>query len=170
MKYTIAAAVTCCTVCGAGAQTREHTETSIVFRLPAPPAVAFPLFGPVREVEWSPHWNPRMLYPADKSQTAGSVFTTTQQRQEVVWVLATYDAAALRVGYVIVWPGMCATQLDIVLKVAGENETDATVTYRQTALSEAGDDYVKDFASHFPSQRNHWQQAISGRLEELKKH
>ncbi len=169
MKYIAVVAVTCCVVCGAGAQTREHAETSIAFRLPAPPAAAFPLFGPVREAEWSPHWKPRMLYPADNSQTAGSVFTTTQNGQEVVWLLATYDAAALHVGYIIVWPGMCATQLDIVLKPAGGNETEATVTYRQTALSKAGNEYVTNFASHFPSQRDHWQQAISGRLQELKK-
>jgi len=43
------------------------------------------------------------------------------------------------------------------------------VTYRQTALSEAGDQYVKDFASHFPEERDHWEQAISQRLRELMK-
>jgi hypothetical protein len=161
--------LTCFLASGAGAQTREHAETSIVLRLPAPPALAFPLFGPVREAEWSPQWSPRILHPADKGQVAGSVFTTTQHDQEVVWVLATYDAAALRVGYITVWPGMCATQLDIALKAIGDNETEATVTYRQTALSEAGDEYVKRFASHFPSQRDHWQQAISNRLQELRK-
>ena len=169
MNYMAIAALACCLASDAGAQARQHADTSIVLRLPAPPAVVFPLFGPVREAEWSPHWSPRMLYPEGQSQTAGSVFTTTQHGQEVVWVLAIYDAAALHVGYVIVWPGMCATQLDIVLKALPDNETEAAVTYRQTAISEAGDEYVKDFAGHFPSQREHWQQAISNRLQELKK-
>ncbi|HEV2688505.1 MAG TPA: hypothetical protein VGV35_08115 [Bryobacteraceae bacterium] len=151
------------------AQTREHAETNITFDLPAPPATALPLFGPVRESEWSPQWNPAILFPADQRQVAGAVFTTKQQDAEMVWMLITYDQAALRVEYVIVWPGMCATRLDISLKPSGPNASQASVTYRRTALSEAGDKYVKDFAARFPSQRDHWQQAISTRLHEMEK-
>jgi hypothetical protein len=123
----------------------------------------------VRESEWSPHWNPRFLFPPDKSQSAGAVFTTGKGGNEMVWMLADYDPAALRIGYVITWPGMCATKLDIVLKAAAGDTAEASVTYRQTALSEAGDKYVKLFAADFPTQRDHWQHAVSRRLMELKK-
>ena len=159
-----------CLACGAQAQTREHAETSIVLRLPAPPSAAFPLFGPVRESEWSPHWNPRILFPTDQRQLAGSVFTTSHGADEAVWLMDTYDERALRIGYVIVRPGMYATRLDIALKAAADQTTEATVTYRQTALSEAGDSYVKDFARDFPSQRDHWERAVTHRLLELARH
>ncbi len=149
------------------AQTREHAETSIVFALPAPPALAFPLFGPVRESEWSPHWKPHFLYPPDPSQAAGAVFTTGPDRNRTIWMLAVYDAAAFHIQYLILQPGMCATTLDIVLGPAADDTSEASVTYRQTALSEAGDRYVKDFAADFPSQRDHWQHAISQRLQEI---
>jgi hypothetical protein len=80
-------------------------------------------------------------------------------------MLVAYDLSALRVEYVIVWPGMCATKLDIALKPAAQNSSEATVTYRQTALSEAGDHYVQNFAAHFPAQRDEWRQAISAVLK-----
>ncbi len=149
------------------AQSREHAEASIILRLPASPAAVFPLFGPVRESEWAPHWNPTILYPPDRGQSAGAVFTTRQHLHDTVWVLTTYEEAALRVSYVIVRPAISASQLDIALKPIGEKETEATVTHRLTSLSEDGDGYVKKFGAQFPLEREHWEQAISGRLREL---
>ncbi len=175
MKYS-ASVLICGLACSASAQTREHAEAGFTLRLPAPPSVVFPLFGPVRESEWAPHWNPTILFPPDRSQKAGAVFTTRQHDQpgarpaDVVWVLTTYDASALRIGYVIVRPGRSAGQLDIALKAIGEKETEATLTHRLTSLSEAGDGYVKDFAAEFPLERDHWQQAIGSRLRELMGH
>jgi hypothetical protein len=85
----------------------------------------------------------------------------------MIWTLALYDETAFRATYVIVWPGMRVTKLDIVLKPAPDNTSEASVTYRETALSEAGDKYVRDFAAEFPAQRDHWQHAISQRLQEI---
>ena len=170
MKYSIAVVLMAGLAGGVPAQTREHAEASIVLRLPAPPQAVFPLFGPVRESEWSPHWNPTILYPLDHSQKAGAVFTTRRHDQDVVWVLTTYDAAALRISYVTVSPARTAAQLDIALKAIGEKETEATVTERLTSLSADADQHVKDFAREFPLERDHWEQAISGRLRELTGH
>jgi hypothetical protein len=170
MNYRIGAILIGSMVSSVFAQSREHAEATIRLRLPATPSVVFPLFGPVRESEWAPHWNPTMLYPLDGSQQAGAVFTTRQHEQDVVWVLTTYDESALRISYVIVRPGKSAGQLDISLKTLGGKETEATVTHRLTSLSEGGDGYVKVFAREFPMEREHWEQAISGRLRELMGH
>src|ERR1700689_5409508 len=78
MNYRLGLVLAACLSCLVSAQTREHAEASIVLHLPAPPAVVFPLFGPVRESEWAPHWNPTILYPPDRSQKAGMAFTTRQ--------------------------------------------------------------------------------------------
>jgi Polyketide cyclase / dehydrase and lipid transport len=163
MKYILSAFL----IASAWGQTREHAHVSITLRLAAPPAAVFPLFGPVRESEWAPHWNPTILYPPGRSQSAGEVFTTRQHDHDVVWVLTTYDDAALRIAYVIVRPNISASQLDIALKPIGEKETEATVTHRVTSLSEDGDSFVKEFAAEFPLEREHWEQAISNRLREL---
>jgi hypothetical protein len=119
----------------------------------------------VRESEWSPHWSPHILYPSDKRQEAGSIFTTGDS----VWVLTVYDAAALRVSYVITTPGESAAQLDIVLKALPGGTTEATVTHRATSLDEAHDQDVAESIRRFPLQREHWESAINARLKELKK-
>jgi len=111
-----------------------------------------------------------MLYPPARVQKAGAVFTTREHDQDVVWILTVYDEAALRISYVIVSPGHTVAQLDIALKTVGNQETEATVTHRLTALSEASDSRVKHFASEFPLERDHWQQAITHRLRELTEH
>lgn len=147
------------------AQPRAHTEASMILHLNAPPAVVLPLFGPIRESEWSPHWSPRILYPADRRQEAGSVFTTGDS----VWVMTVYDATALRVSYVITTPGESAAQLDIVLKPLPGGMTEATVTHLATSLAEAHDQEVAESIRQFPSQREHWEHAINARLKELNK-
>jgi hypothetical protein len=171
MKYRLAALlVSCLALSSASAQSREHAEAAFTLRLPASPSVVFPLFGPIRECEWSPHWNPTLLYPGDRIQKAGAVFTTREQDQDVIWILTVYDEAALRISYVIVSPQRTAALLDIALKAVGGRETEATVTHRWTALSEASDSRMKYFASEFPLERDHWQQAITRRLRELTEH
>jgi len=168
MKYKLAALCACALACCA--QSREHAEAGFTLRLPAPPSVVFPLFGPVRESEWSPHWNPAILYPPDRSQKAGAVFITREQDEDVIWVLTTYDESALRMNYVIVSPQRTAGELEIALKAVGDKETEATVTHRLTSLSGAGDVYVKLVGREFPQERNHWLQALTKRLRELASH
>lgn len=140
----------------------------MTLRLESPPSIVFPLFGPVREAEWSPHWNPKFIFPAEKSQVAGAVFATKHGEGEAVWVMDTYDETALRIAYVVVWPGMCVTRLEIALKAGADNTTEASVTYHYTALSEAGDEYAKESAKNFPGEREHWEHAINHRLAEMK--
>ena len=158
-----------CMAVTASPQPRQHAESNITFELPAAASTALPLFGPVRETEWAPDWNPEFVYPAENRQAAGAVFTTRQHDSDLVWMLIAYDEAALRVEYVVIWPGICATRLDIALTPLDAHTSRASVTYRRTSLSERGDEYVRNFAAHFPSQRDHWQQAISKRLRELEK-
>jgi hypothetical protein len=165
MKYTLAAVLACAVACRA--QSREHSETGFTLRLPAAPSVVFPLFGPIRESEWSPHWNPTLLYPPERIQKAGAVFTTREHDQDVIWILTIYDEAALRINYVTVSPRHNAAELDITLKAVGDKETEAKVTHRLTSLTEDGDSYVKRVAIQFPLARDHWQQAITRRLREL---
>jgi hypothetical protein len=147
------------------AESSRHTESTMILRLEAPPSTVLPLFGPVRESEWSPHWNPRFLYPTDGSQQAGSVFITGAD----LWVMTVFDKAALRVSYVITTPGESASQLDIVLKPLPGGATEATVTHRATWLDRAYERDVAESVRQFPLQRDHWEHAINTRLKELAK-
>ena len=149
------------------AQARAHAEASIRIDLEASPAVVLPLFGPVREAEWAHGWSPVMLYPAGSRQLAGSVFTTADKSTDVVWVLTRFDEQALEVEYVQVLPKVWAGQVVIKLKASGTGRSQATVTYRRTALSPESDQGVEAFAHHFPQQREHWQNSINQRLRAI---
>jgi hypothetical protein len=146
---------------------RVHTEASITIDLEAAPAVVLPLFGPVREAEWAHGWSPVMLYPSDGRQLAGSVFTTDDKSTEVVWIMTRFDERALEVGYVQVLPKVWAGEILIRLKESGHGRTQATFTYRRTALSPGADHGVEAFGQHFPQQREHWQNAINQRLRAI---
>ena len=95
------------------AQTRAHAEASITIDLDAAPAVVLPLFGPVREAEWTHGWSPVMLYPGDGKQPTGSVFTTSDKSREVVWVATRFDDRALEVNYTQVLPNVWAGEIFI---------------------------------------------------------
>jgi hypothetical protein len=152
---------------GRAEERRAHAEATITIDLDARPAVVLPLFGPIREAEWAHGWNPVMLYPNDGHQQAGSVFTTADDSKDIVWVMTRFDKRALKVDYVQVLPNVWAGQIRIRLKDAGQNRTQATVTYQRTALSSEGDQGVDAFGRHFPEQRGHWQEAINHRLRML---
>jgi len=69
------------------AQVTLAQAQSFAFDLPAGVADATPLFGPVREREWSPDWAPRFIHPADPAQREGAVFTTATHNGTRLWVL-----------------------------------------------------------------------------------
>ena len=152
------------------AQTRAHVEASIVIYLEAPPAAALPLFGPIREAEWAHGWNPAMAYPTDGRQMAGSVFTTDHDGTDIVWVMTRFDERRLEVEYAQVLPKAWAGEVMIRLKPIGTGRTQATVTYRRTALAPEADRGVEQFGHHFPEQREHWQTEINQRLRAISEH
>jgi len=148
-------------------QTRVHAEATITIDLEAPPAVVLPLFGPIREAEWAHGWNPVMLYPNDGRQLAGSVFTTDDKNTDVVWIMTRFDERAFEVDYAQVLAKLWAGEILIRLKESCAGRTQATVTYRRTALSPEADHGVENFGRHFPQQREHWQSAINQRLRDI---
>jgi hypothetical protein len=127
----------------------------------------FPLFGPVRETEWSPDWAPTFAWPAPAAQGPdGAVFTTAGQDggEPSVWVMTDYDPGARRVRYVIVHPGLSVGELRIDVQPAGAGESTAEVTYRFTALTAAGNESIARWVAHFPHMAPHWEQALNGCL------
>jgi hypothetical protein len=149
------------------AQTRAHAEASFTIDLEAAPQLALPLFGPEREAEWAHGWSPVMLHTGTGRRPVGSVFTTSDESQDVVWVMTRFDERMLEVNYAQVLPKVWAGEILIRLKAVGRNRTQATVTYRRTALSPEADQGVEDFGRHFPQQREHWQIAINKRLRAI---
>jgi hypothetical protein len=134
--------------------------------LPAAADKVFPLFGPVRESEWSPDWRPAFVTPLAREQTSdGAVFTVEGDPDSAVWVMTDYEPDTRRVRYVIVRPGALVTQLWIEVRSTGPNASQADVTYRTTLLGPAGRPALDHFISGFAHRKPHWEHAIRTALE-----
>ena len=145
---------------------------SFTLSLEAPVAESTPLFGPVREAEWSPHWSPHFLHPPEGAQAEGVVFTTTTPKgYEQLWMLTEYDAEAGRVAYVVITPDYTASQITIRVTPAGPGRSRATVTYRQSALVPRADDDVERLDERWAAQQQeHWEVAINAALRKAGAH
>ena len=64
-------------------------------------------------------------------------------------------------------PKVWAGEILIAFEDKGKGRTQATVTYRRTALSPEADQAIEAFGRHFPEQHDHWQNAINERLQVL---
>jgi hypothetical protein len=143
----------------------QSVTHAFTLALDAPVARAAPLFGPVREAEWSPAWKPAFLHPAEPAQVEGAVFTTGPDPQaRSLWILTDYAPAEGRIAYVVVAPGVLATQIRVALVPRGTGGSSATVTYRRWALAPAGNALVEAFAKHADSMGPHWEAAVNGAL------
>jgi hypothetical protein len=139
---------------------------SFAFDLPAPVPEATPLFGPVREREWTPDWAPSFLHPSEPAQRAGAVFTTTGDLGTRLWVLTTYDPSAGRLAYVVHTPGSLITEIDISVVPLGDSASRVTVTYRRSALTERGNAQVEALTSEWSAdQAREWSAAITAALQ-----
>jgi hypothetical protein len=139
---------------------------SFTVALDAPVAEATPLFGPVREAEWSPHWMPTFLHPSGGGQQEGAVFTTkSHSGNEQLWLLTEYDVPAGRVAYAVVTPNFSTTTISIRVVADGASRSKAVVTYRRSALVPGANDEVNALdAAWAAAQGPHWEAAINAAL------
>src|SRR5579863_3913944 len=91
--------------------THECTQNNV-----APPERVFPLLCPVREADWVPGWQYRLIYSKSGKAEAGCVFITEENGRETTWIVAEYDPAEFRIAFVWVDPGMVTAQIRIELK------------------------------------------------------
>jgi len=136
----------------------EYTQTN-----DAPPERVFPLLCPVREADWVPGWQYRLIYSESGVAEDGCVFSTPDNSgTETVWMVTHYDPGAFTIAYAWVQPGMIATQLRISLAPAPDGKTSTHIHYFYTGISPAGnavlDRYTLDW---FQSKMQGWEKAIN---------
>lgn len=122
-----------------------HSHEQFSFLVEAPPALAFPLFGALRERDWAPGWAPRFLWPQPPADCEGMVFEIDHPAGLAHWVNTVFDRDAGRVGYVYVIPGVMTTRIAIALRPHGA-ATQVSVTYQRTALAPAAGELVRSLA------------------------
>lgn len=139
--------------------THEYTQTNF-----APPETVFPLLCPVREADWVPGWQHRLIYSQSGFAEADCVFITEENNHEATWIVTAYDPTAFRIAFVWVNPRI-ATQIHISLEPSAGN-TRALVRYTYTGLSPEGNREVEIFdESWFRHKMQSWEAAIDHYLK-----
>jgi hypothetical protein len=136
----------------------EYTQTN-----DAPPEKVFPLLCPVREADWVPGWQYRLIYSRSGFAEDGCVFSTPNDAgSETIWMVTHYDPAAFAIAYAWVQPGMIATQLRISLAPAPDGKTSARIRYLYTGLSLAGNTVLDHYSPEwFHGKMKSWESAIN---------
>lgn len=138
--------------------THEFTQTN-----DAPPETVFPLLCPVREADWVPGWQYRMIYSKSGVAEAGCVFTTpNEDGTETTWLVTEYDPATFRIAFAWVNPGQVAAHIGISLIRNPQGRTTALIRYTYTGLSPAGNQEVERYdRKWFEQKMKSWETAIN---------
>ena len=133
----------------------------------APPEKVFPLLCPVRESDWVPQWQYRMIYSESGIAEQGCVFITTEEDgSESIWQCTKYQPEALRIAYDWVRPRLMAAQIHIQLEARDDGKTNVRLRYVYTALSEAGNAELRRMdRAWFEDKMISWQAAINHYLQ-----
>jgi hypothetical protein len=117
----------------------EYTQTN-----PANPDRVFPLLCPVREGDWLPGWQHRLIYSDSGVAELGCVFTTpnppagNNEASETTWIVTEYNPSAFRIAFLWINPGAIVTEIRIQLATGEHGTTRAHIRYRYTGLSPDG--------------------------------
>ncbi len=135
---------------------REYVQTN-----PAPPEKVFSLLCPVREAEWVPGWEYRLIYSKSGIAELGCVFTTpNDDGSQTTWMTIEYEPLR-RIGFVWVWPKMVAARLRFDLEASGA-QTHLHARYEYTGLSEKGNAEVERYAEEwFATKIKHFEAALN---------
>lgn len=127
-----------------------------------PPGEAFRLFTPRGEQDWAEGWHPRFPAQVRDDTEPGTVFETAAHGQHTVW-LVTDREPGKRISYARVTPGHQAGTVTVAVSAAG-HRSQVEVTYHLTALSDAADRHLREFAAGYPAFLQSWQEAIAALL------
>jgi len=151
--------------------THEYTQNNV-----APPEEVFPLLCPVREADWVPGWQYRLIYSESGVAEHGCVFITpNEDGTETTWIVTDYDPASFCIAFAWVNPGLVAAQIRICLSKSSETpspghtllgHTSALIRYTYTGLSIEGNREVERYDQKwFQHKMQSWEAAINHYLQ-----
>jgi hypothetical protein len=105
------------------------------------PDEVFPLFGPIREKEWAPGWDPTIIYPSGVLAEVHMVFTARSHdadEGEATWTISNYDPKHRSIEYTVFAPGRLWTIAIRCGPGPAERTTRVEVTYTYTGVTDRG--------------------------------
>lgn len=98
----------------------------------------FPLFTPKGETLWVQGWNPDFIHPESGETCEGMVFRTGRGEDETLWSCIEWKPFDYRVRYLRVTPNSRFGFVEVICKEAALEQTEVSVGYTFTALTEQG--------------------------------
>jgi len=127
-----------------------------------PPDRAFRLFTPRGEQDWVHHWKPHFPASAVDDSAPGTVFETRAHNRTTTWVVVDRTWGR-HIRYARVIPHANAGTVTVSLDETG-GHSEVTVTYELTALTDAANHHLHEFAERYPAFLQSWQDAITASL------
>ena len=106
----------------------------------AEPEAIFPLLCPVRELDWIPSWDCKLVYTESGLAEEGCVFQTGSGESTDTWVISRYEPPK-RISFVRV-DSLRTIRYDIYLEPEVDGSTRLRWEQEITALNEDGDRHV----------------------------
>jgi hypothetical protein len=126
------------------------------------PEEIFPLYCPVREVEWCEGWDPKTVYSESGVVELDCVFVTEEDGVESVWYVTVHDAKNGHVEMIQHSVGVAISKLIIKIEPISDTETRAAITLGITSLGKAGDEALKEFTrENFDISMDAWEKAMN---------
>jgi hypothetical protein len=132
------------------------------FAVALPPEEAFRLFTPRGEQDWAEGWLPRFPTGATDDTAPGTVFETDADGTTTTWMVLDREWGR-RISYARVTPTVRAGTVTVVVDGAN-GHSDVRVTYELTALTDAAEPELREFAAGHPAFLRSWQDAIAAVL------
>jgi len=123
-----------------------------------PPGIAAPLslFTPEGERAWAAGWDPSYPAPAEDDSEPGTVFQTRHGAHPGTWIVASRQP-----GRSIQYTRVIADQNAGTVTVTLAGETEVTVSYDLTALSDPAAAHLAQFAANYPQFLADWEKEIA---------
>jgi hypothetical protein len=140
--------------------TREYRQTLCASR-----ERVFPLLCPVRESEWLPGWDARLIYTESGVAEPNAVFATRHgEGAEVIWLIAAH-LPAHRVRMVRWHPELMLVDLELDLSSAQPDTTWLDIRYTYTATSPAGRAQIEAMTlQQWHAQMKNWEDHLNAWL------
>ena len=140
----------------------KRVKHSYTQSLAASPDKVFPLLCPVREVDWVPGWDPKLVLSNSGVAEKDCIFITRDNSQESIWIITNFEPDKRKLEMIKVTPGHTVGKLEIQLTSSGDNQTAAEIAYTYTALGPEGDDFLNQFtAQWYKTFMQNWERAIN---------
>lgn len=138
-------------------------------RLNDAPDKIFPLFGPIREKDWAPGWDPQVIYSDSANAEEHMVFTTQTHHgaEDIsVWTITRYQPHDALIEYTVFAPERLWRVAIQCHPGDSPRTTRAEITYTFTGLTARGNELNELALSHmFRHDLKDWEVQINRYLE-----